>query len=167
MSYSFEDCRELIQEWLRLAQRMLGDRLVSACIYGSVARGEAKPNSDIDVLLVVRNLPEDIGSRIQLLSPIRRKLRRSKIYREYARRRLPRLISEVALTPEEVLKHPPILLDIAYDGIIIYDRDRFLKKVLESLRRKLEALGAKRIKTKKGWYWILKPDLKFGEELKI
>jgi len=36
-----------------LAQR-LGDRLAGVYLYGSQARGEARPDSDIDVLIVLR-----------------------------------------------------------------------------------------------------------------
>ena len=35
---------------------MLGDNLVSVILFGSRARGEAQPDSDVDLLLVVQDL---------------------------------------------------------------------------------------------------------------
>jgi len=53
------------------------------------------------------------------------------------------------------------------DGIIVYDKDDFLFRELEKMRKKLKELGAKRVKSEHGWYWILKPDAKFGEAIRI
>ncbi|MEM0011314.1 MAG: hypothetical protein QW424_03010 [Candidatus Bathyarchaeia archaeon] len=53
------------------------------------------------------------------------------------------------------------------DAVIIYDKDDFFKKVLDRLRRRLEELGAKRVWVGNRWYWILKPNIKFGEVVKI
>jgi predicted nucleotidyltransferase len=36
-----------------------GDQLISVVVYGSHARGTAKPGSDVDLLVVVRELPRD------------------------------------------------------------------------------------------------------------
>ena len=70
------------------------------------------------------------------------------------------------LTPEELKKHPPILLDLTEDAVILYDTG-ILKEEIENLKRRLESLGAKRIRTGNTWFWILKPDLKLGEELEL
>lgn len=54
------------------------------------------------------------------------------------------------------------------DAIIIYDRDKFIEKVLERLWLKLKGLGAKKVKLKDGsWLWMLKPDIKPGEVVEI
>ncbi|MBS7609786.1 hypothetical protein KEJ19_04350 [Candidatus Bathyarchaeota archaeon] len=63
------------------------------------------------------------------------------------------LISPIPLTKEEVAAHPPILLDILIDGIIFYDKEGFLKASLDELRRRLKALGAKKVRLPDGsWY---------------
>lgn len=53
------------------------------------------------------------------------------------------------------------------DGVMIYDKEGFLKGVLEQIAERLRELGAKRVWTKKGWYWVLKPDARLGEEVEV
>ena len=116
---------------------------------------------------MVEDLPLDIGSRIRITLPLRLKLKTFESYWRAKEAGLPTLISEVILTPEEVRDHPPILLDLTVEGLILYDREDFLKKELEALRVRLRELGARRLKGREGWYWILKPDAKLGEVVKI
>jgi len=52
--------------------------------------------------------------------------------------------------------------------VILQDRNRFLEETLAELKVKLLRLGAKRIFTdKEHWYWDLKPDYKFGENVEV
>jgi hypothetical protein len=55
------------------------------------------------------------------------------------------LISPVPLTPEEVERHPPILLDILTDGVILYDKGDFMKDRLAELEGRLKVLKARKV----------------------
>ncbi|MBD2150509.1 nucleotidyltransferase domain-containing protein [Pseudanabaena sp. FACHB-1277] len=44
----------LLQELKSKLQELYGDRLYSVLLYGAVARGEANADSDIDVLVVLK-----------------------------------------------------------------------------------------------------------------
>jgi len=157
----------LLRRYVELLKSEFGDDLVSVCLFGSVARGDFRPESDIDVLLVVRGLPVDVGQRIERASRVRRRLRETQEYRALRSRNLPRLVSEVIFTPEEVRRHPPVLLDVVVDGVILYDRGGFLKEELRRLRERLSELGARRVRGRRGWYWVLKPGAKFGEAIEV
>ena len=50
---------------------------------------------------------------------------------------------------------------------MLYDKDMFFETILERLRKMLKELGAKRIWVGDKWYWMLKPDIRFGEVVEI
>lgn len=50
-----EDVKTIIRELRDELRRCLGDELVGVYLYGSYARGEQTQDSDIDVLIVVRD----------------------------------------------------------------------------------------------------------------
>jgi hypothetical protein len=77
------------------------------------------------------------------------------------------LISDIFFTPGEIKGHPPILLDIIDEGITLYDMDSFLSNELKLMKQKLEAQKARKVKTKKGHFWILKADVIPGEVVEI
>lgn len=49
-----EDLKVILAELKSRFQELYGDRLVQMVLYGSQARGDAVPGSDIDVLVVLR-----------------------------------------------------------------------------------------------------------------
>lgn len=51
-----EETVSLLAEFRAELERMYGDRLVELLLYGSEARGEAGPDSDLDVVLVLKDL---------------------------------------------------------------------------------------------------------------
>lgn len=159
--------RKLAEEYLRLVKEFFGDRLVSVCFYGSVAKGTATPESDVDVLVVAQALYADLGSRIHDTTPIHEALRRSEEYRKLRMQGISAFVSDLYLSPEEARAHPPILLDLTKDASIAYDKDGFFECVLEEMRRRLIELGAKRVNTGKGHYWILKPDANPNEVVEV
>ena len=60
--------RSTIERFVELLERRLGDRLVSAWLYGSRARGEQPhPESDVDVMVVTRDGSSDRQAVHELL----------------------------------------------------------------------------------------------------
>jgi predicted nucleotidyltransferase len=149
----------------RLRDRLrshVGDRLVSLVLYGSRARGTHRNDSDIDVLIVIDGLSPDRAGRHALLRPIKQT-----VDGEHARERgrpAPHL-AYIVKTPEEAAHHAPLYLDMTEDAILVWDRDGFFGGVLEGLRRRMAELGSRRIWLGEGWYWILKPDMRWGERV--
>lgn len=159
--------QELAEEYLRLVKMHFGRRLSSVSFFGSAVRGEATPESDLDALVVADGLPREVGLRFRETNHIHRSLRETEAYRRLRSLGRSGIISDIFLTRQEVLQHPPILLDIADHGVIAFDRGGFLKEVLESVRRRLTELGARKVPTRKGHYWILKPEAKPTETVEI
>ncbi len=163
-----EIAQERYVKLLCAAYRLLSEAydLSSLAVYGTVARGTAEENSDVDLLVISNDFTGSLGSRIQGLCRVEERLseelawlRRHDVYTG---------LSFYPLREEEAGRAPLLFLDLTEDAVILYDRDRFLEGVLASLRAKLLRLGAKRvILDKERWYWDLKPGYRFGEEIPL
>ena len=142
---------------------------MAVAVFGSLARGTAKfPGSDIDLLIVVGGRDKlSFGARLKATMKAEDKLLKTV---EYANFKdvfgCTPGIQEILLTPEELKAHPPILLDLTADAIILYDKG-ILSEELNRIRAKLKKLGAEKIKHKDSWFWIVKPDVKPGEDVEI
>ncbi len=100
--------------------------------------------------------------RIRDFGVVIREITRSGSYTVCRDAGLPYRFQPIILTPREAMVKPSILLDVALDGVIIFDRDCFLQGLLREIRRRLRQAGARRVKHGRGWYWILKPGIKRG-----
>lgn len=142
-----------------------GDRLVSAAIFGSVARRTARPDSDLDLLLVVEDLPVGRRARLATFRPVEESLRHA--LRDLARAGIETDVMPVLRTPGEIRTHTPLMLDLTQDAVILHDRDGVLAATLADLRARLARLGSTRIWDGDGWYWDLKPGYRRGEIVEI
>ena len=160
-----EPYKTLIERLIEALKRKYGDKFISLVVFGSVARGEARKDSDVDLLLIIDLIPK-------------RRLERQKEFMEVEKELegyLNELFDEgyfidfspIIKTPEEATRLSPLYLDMVEDAIIAYDKDDFFMKILERVRKRLEELGSKRVRMGRKWYWILKPDYRFGEVIRI
>jgi predicted nucleotidyltransferase len=65
----FEHTDDILDTLRREISRVLGDQVESMLLYGSRARGEHRPDSDIDVLVVTRDAV-DYGELIRRTSDV-------------------------------------------------------------------------------------------------
>jgi predicted nucleotidyltransferase len=156
---------QLATEYAARLQEGLGGNLVSVVLFGSVARGEATPNSDLDLLIVMEDLPRGRFRRLAWIEPVEAtfaakldSLEEEGIYTRLA---------TVLKTRKEAERVVPLYLDMVEDAIILYDKGDFFHHLLSNLRQKPETLGARRLQMGRVRYWDLKPDLKPGERFQI
>ncbi len=157
--------REVAEQYAQALRGALGERLVSVVLFGSVARGEAKATSDVDLLVVVDGLP-------------RSRLARQEVLREADARVAPQLdalraagvwadVRPILKTPEEAAQPSPLYFDLVEDAVLLYDRGEFFAHVLERMRQSLRRLGARRLRLGEARYWDLKPDFRPGDVFEI
>jgi predicted nucleotidyltransferase len=140
--------------------------MTSLALYGTIARGTARENSDIDVLIVSNDFSGSIGRRIDMLFQVEKKLEDELGW--LRRHGIHTGISFYPLTEEEASRKPLLFLDMTEDAIILYDRDRFLERVLTEFKAELLRIGARRVFVEEeNWYWDLKPGYRFGEEIPL
>ena len=151
----------LAHRYATAAQEILGDNLISIALYGSVARGQATPSSDIDLFIVLQEAPSGMLNRRRLLQPVRDALTpeledlwTQGIYADFI---------EVIRSRTEAQQFHPLYLYMSHEAILLYDRDRFLEILLERVRERLQRAGAERRPVGRYWYWDLKQAFVPGE----
>lgn len=148
----------------RSLHRRYGEGLTSLCLYGSVARGTATETSDVD-LLVVADLEGSLGERLEKLYGSMESIRdeRSFLYR----RGIYTDVSLYPLTRSEASRFLPLYLDIAEEGVILYDRQGFLRRVLLQCRALVERRGGRRLCLGDRWIWKLDPNMEVGQRIEV
>lgn len=156
---------ELVEHYTEALRAQFGDTLLAVVLFGSLARGEVTPGSDIDLLIVAEGLPGRRLARYDLLrsadEAVEHRLRdlwREGIYTDF---------SPILKTPEEARRVTPLYLDLVEDAVILYEREGFFSAILEQVRCSLARLGARRRQLGKVRYWELKPDYTYGEVFEI
>jgi len=151
----------LAERYAAVAQVILGDNLTSVVLFGSVARGQAGPESDIDLLVICRELPGGVFRRQEVLEPVREELRdeldrlwQQGCYTDFA---------EVIKTEVEARRTHLLYLDMTEEAKMLFDRGGFFAAILAGLRERLQELGARRKQLGQVRYWDLKPDFRPGE----
>lgn len=125
-------------------QEALGDDLVALVLFGSRARGDARPDSDWDLLLIAEGLPDSSWRRMQFVKSLLPQAWRYEI-------------NILAHTPEEWFRHvTPLALDIALDGLFLYeDKPHLFSERLADLRQQLRQWGLERESLgNHDWVWL-------------
>jgi predicted nucleotidyltransferase len=130
-----------------------------------VARGEASPRSDIDLLIVCETLPEGRFPRLSLLQEADRRFEE-----ELRRLRSDGIDTRLAClikTRAEAERVVPLYLDLVEDARMLFDRGDFFAAVLARLADSLKRLGAERRVRGRVRYWVLKRDFVPGEVFEL
>ena len=160
-----EDYRPVLEWVLGRLHRRLGDQLLAVTLFGSVARGEADPYSDLDLLIVHQGTRQETH---RAFVDIVLELRETPEYRKLAEQSILADPYPIFISREKLADTPWVLLDVMDHGIILHDPHGILEEKLQALRARLDELGAQKIVLADGtWYWDLKPDWKPGEVFEL
>jgi len=132
-----------------------GEHLEAVALFGSWARGEAAELSDLDFFVVVDRLPKE---------PVRRRYMVCDAL-THVSRRFGCEVSVVEADAEQFGKEvTPLLMNIAHDGVILYDRAGRIEELLKRVKDAVKRAGLVRYKTSDGKYgWRPSHELKAGE----
>ena len=145
--------KELAEVTAALEQE-LGDALVAIVLFGSQARGDENEASDWDLLVIARRLPQGAFKRHCWLKELLPSAWRGKT-------------SILAKTPAEFeARLPSLFLDIALDGVVLYDTDGYITRRLAGLRRLIEQRGLRREQAQHdlAWRWKQFPGFNWSLE---
>jgi len=130
---------------VRCLKEVFGSRLLAVMLFGSRARGDHRPDSDYDLLMLLEDYEagpvEDYFTAYRALRPFRDAT-------------LKDTTVAVASLPD-LKKHlsSALLLNALFEGIIIYDPKGVLARMKEKLLARLEELGIRREKADWGYTW--------------
>jgi len=122
-----EEVKMAINEFVEACKEKFGEDLISIVLFGSYARGNFKESSDVDLLVIVENLPESVWERSKLMKEIT-----WKIFLKYNEDLQP-----ILSTPEEIIAAMrignPIFLGILLGYKILFDREDFFERGLKEI----------------------------------
>jgi len=136
-----EKIEETLRPLIECLREGLGQNLIALVLFGSRARGEATPESDWDIFLVAESLPS---------SP----LKRYALFGKLVPGNLKGEVSFLAKTRKEFAGGvPSFYLDLALDGVILYDTEGYMQGRLNRIRGIIKEAGLKRERINGGFFW--------------
>ena len=140
--------------------------LVSLALFGSVARGDHKIESDIDIFITIEDNPKSRSERSNLL--LNHLL---PLYQERAEKLYPGIVHPelhtVLRDKEQVMEGGFLYLDLVSEAKILLDREGFFQTHLNIFAKKMKEWGSQKFIESDGYYWIVKPGLGIGELLDL
>lgn len=123
----------VLEDILLLCRQTFGSDLISVVLFGSYAQGIASRESDIDLLVIVKNLPEGSDQQEPLLDSLE-----LPILKKY------HLCASVILTtPEAVLNgvntDNPLFFGILVGYSVLFDTNDFFLHCLKTVRQQVRA----------------------------
>lgn len=155
-----------IEKLFSAAVGFYGDSLISFVIFGSVAKDTFRPDSDIDILIIAEGLPRGRAKRVQEFQQnIEDKI--SEDLKNFTKEGIYPFFSPIIKSKDEVRQGSPLFLDMTEGVKILYDKDNFFQEYISDFKARLNQLGAKKVYFKGGYYWLLKPDYKYGDIIEL
>ena len=138
---SLEELVNRLRQASRDLKRVFGSRFVGLMLFGSYARGEASEDSDVDVFIILDGL-RGLKVRSEIYS----------ILAKYVRKPITLIDIELKDISREDLEVTPLLINIFYDGLIIYDEQGILKRLKSNIIKLIRKAQLVRYKTPDGKY---------------
>lgn len=132
--------------------RYYGDLLLGFAVFGSYARGDNHHNSDLDLLIVLKEAP---GFSLRLREFVDNIEMKHEVLAQklYEQEDIHLELSPYILTRAEALKMHPLYFDLVEHHCIIYDPDHIIARIISSTEIILRKSGARKNRVGNTWEW--------------
>ena len=159
--------RKVLRRFCELLLRRYGERLKGVLLFGSVARGDWDESSDMDLLIVLDGLDGGRRGELREVLKLESELRGTREHAEAMAKGFLPSIEVYPLAADDAKHFRRLYLDALTEGIVLFERDGFLHRLIEAFKRRLKELGSRRIDLPgAGHYWEL-ADVKPGETIEL
>ena len=134
-----------INEFVERVLDKFGDRVVSIVLFGSVAKGTSRETSDVDLLVVMKDLPAGWRERDKVLDDIVMDFILKGV------RMFPIVVSPEAMENSAKIQNP-LFYGILTGYEILYDPRRFFEYILDMLRSEIKTTHPVYIEGGKEWH---------------
>ena len=129
----------LLKEFMNILTEQLGSNLVSVILYGGSQKGISHLQSDVDLLIICKTLPQSKWERYDLIMKILSILE-PKVEELFNQIGIHVYISPILKTQKEAEQVNKAYFDLVKEGKILFDHNNFFKKIItaiESISKKL------------------------------
>jgi len=159
--------RQVLRRFCELLLGRYGVRLKGVLLFGSVARGDWNESSDMDVLVILDELEGGRRGALREILKLKSELRRSREHAEAVAKGFYPSIEVYPLGAAEATRFRRLYLDALTEGIVLFDRDDFLHRLIRSFRERLKELGSRKVELPgAGHYWVI-ADVRPGEAIRL
>ena len=159
--------RPLLRRFCEMLLRRYGESLKGVLLFGSVARGDWTESSDMDLLVILDSLEGGRRAASREMLRLESELRGTREHAEAVAKGFYPTFEVYPLAADDALHYRRLYLDALTEGIVLFDRDDFLLRLIESFKKRLKELGSKRIELPGvGHYWVI-ADIKPGEAVEL
>jgi predicted nucleotidyltransferase len=132
--------KEALEEFIEACKEKFKENLISIILFGSRVKGYAREDSDYDLLIIAKNLP-DIKERFSLLEE-----EENKIWNKYKIK-----ISSLLLEREEIFSPiNPLLFGVLSGYKVLFGEENF-KKNLQQAKAWIEEMNPIYVEGEKEW----------------
>jgi predicted nucleotidyltransferase len=148
--------RKVLRRFCELLLGRYGERLRGVLLFGSVARGDWDESSDLDLLVVLDSLDGGRRGVLREVLKLESELRGTREHVEAVAKGFFPSIEVYPLAADDAKHFRRLYLDALTEGIVLFERDNFLHRLIEAFKKRLMELGSRRIELPgAGHYWEL------------